>query len=121
MQDDWPAVEADLNAALALQPRRVDLLVLRASARNAQNRFREARSDVDAALQLSPRNADAMMERGSIKRDSGDLKGARADFQAALGLNPSAATREQAQRNLAILDEAAKPQAKSQAAPVRKK
>ena len=109
MQDDWPSVEADLNAALALQPRRADLLVLRASARNAQNHFAEARSDVDAALQLSPGNADAMLERGSIKRDSGDLKGARADFQAALTMSPSTATREQARRNLAILDEAPRP------------
>jgi tetratricopeptide (TPR) repeat protein len=107
MQSDWAAVEADLNAALALQPKRADLLILRASARSAQNHFAEARSDVDAALQLSPRNADAMMERGSIKRDSGDLKGARADFQTALSLSPSAETRAQAQRDLAILDEAA--------------
>jgi tetratricopeptide (TPR) repeat protein len=119
MQDDWPEVEADLNAALAIQPRRADLLVLRASARDAQNRFADARSDIEAALRLSPQNADAIMERGSIKRDSGDLKGARLDFQAALTLNPSAATREEAQRNLAALDAAAQPPSKP--APIKKK
>lgn len=108
MQGDWPSVESDLNAALAIQPRRADLLVLRASARGAQNRFLDARKDVDAALQLSPRSLDALMERGSIKRDSGDLKGARADFQAVLTASPSGATRNDAQRNLAALDEAAK-------------
>ena len=32
MQKDWREVESDLNAALALQPKRADLLVLRASA-----------------------------------------------------------------------------------------
>jgi tetratricopeptide (TPR) repeat protein len=119
MQDDWAEVEADLNAALAIQPRRADLLVLRASARETQNNFADARGDIDAALQLSPRNADAIMERGSIKRDSGDLKGARSDFQAALTLNPSAATREEAQRNLAALDAAAQPAPKP--APIKKK
>jgi tetratricopeptide (TPR) repeat protein len=117
MQDDWPEVESDLNAALAIQPRRADLLVLRASARSAQNRFIEARSDIEAALRLSPKNPEAIMERGSIKRDSGDLKGARADFQAALTMNPSAATREEAQRNIAALDIAAQPKPK----PVQKK
>jgi len=93
--------------------------VLRASARDAQNRFADARSDIEAALQLSSRNADAIMERGSIKRDSGDLKGARIDFQAALTMNPSAATREAAQRNLAALDAAAQPPPKL--VPIKKK
>ena len=50
MQADWPAVESDLNAALAIQPRRPDLLVLRASARHAQNHIADARADVEAAL-----------------------------------------------------------------------
>ncbi len=116
IQNDWPAVEADLNAALAIQPRRTDLLTLRASARSAQNHFPEARSDIDAALLLSPKNPDAIMERGSIKRDSGDLKGAQADLQMVLSLNASAATRAQAQRDLAILDQAA-----AKSAPVKKK
>ncbi len=121
MQDDWPAVESDLNAALVLQPRRADLLVLRASARAAQNRFADARSDVDTALVFAPKNPDAMVERGSIRRDSGDLGGARADFQAALGFNPSAETRDAAQRNLAALDEAAKPTARPPVEPAAAK
>ena len=33
MKKSWGEAEADLNEALALQPRRADLLVLRASAR----------------------------------------------------------------------------------------
>ena len=114
MQSDWPAVESDLNAALAIQPRRPDLLVLRASARHAQNHIADARSDVEAALAISARNGEALVERGAIKRDSGDFKGARADFQAALAVNPPAETADAARRNIAALDAAAKvPPAKS--------
>jgi tetratricopeptide (TPR) repeat protein len=109
MEDDWPAVESDLNAALIIQPRRPDLLVLRASARASQNLFADARNDVEAALKIAPKNPDALLERGSIERDSGDLKSARTDFQAALALGPSAEARDAAQRNLAALDAAAKP------------
>jgi regulator of sirC expression with transglutaminase-like and TPR domain len=108
MQADWPEVESDLNAALAINPKRADLLVLRASARHAQNRTADARADVEAALKLAPKNAEAMVERGSIRRDGGDWIGARQDFQAALALNPTAETEDTAKRNIAALDAASK-------------
>jgi tetratricopeptide (TPR) repeat protein len=108
MQADWPAVESDLNAALVIAPNRPDLLVLRASARHAQNHIADARADVEAALALSSRDGEALVERGALKRDSGDLKGARADFQAALETGPSAETADAARRNIAALDAMAK-------------
>ena len=108
MQSDWPDVESDLNAALSLSPNRIDLLVLRASARRAQNLLTEARADIQSALAISPGNPDAMLERGSIERDSGNFVKARADFQSTLKLRPSPQTEDAAQRNLAALDAAQK-------------
>jgi tetratricopeptide (TPR) repeat protein len=109
MQSDWGAVESDLNAALALTPRRADLLVLRASARHAQHHITEARADLQQALALEPKNAEALVERGAIERDAGDFAHARTDFQAALAARPAPETADAAKRNLAALDEAAKP------------
>src|SRR6201996_1537899 len=50
MVKNWHEVDLDLNAALQINPRRADLLVLRASARRALRRFDEAHADIDTAL-----------------------------------------------------------------------
>ncbi len=107
MQKDWKSVEADLNAALEIQPRRVDFLILRASALTALGKLREARDDADAALKLKPNSAEALVQRGDIARRAGDVGSARRDFQAALKIAGDGEAADTARSELSLLDDAA--------------
>jgi len=102
---DYRAALSDLNAALALQPRRIDFLVLRSSALAAQGKLREARDDADAALKLKPNSAEALVQRGEIARRAGDVGNARRDFQAALKVGGKGEAAEAARNGLALIEE----------------
>jgi tetratricopeptide (TPR) repeat protein len=108
MEKDWKAAEADLNAALAIEPGRADLLVLRASARHAEGRKAQARADIDQVLEGHPDFADALEERGELKLDAGDVAGARADWQRTIATAPNSGAADEARKNLADMDAAAK-------------
>jgi tetratricopeptide (TPR) repeat protein len=104
LRKNWSEVVLDLNAALALAPRRADLLVLRASAHRALGQIASARSDIDAALAIR-RDAGALLERGLLKQQAGDIGGARKDFQGALQASPNGALAAEAKEDLEALSE----------------
>lgn len=80
---DWKGAEADLNAALAQDANRADLLVLRASARWAMNKKADSAADIVRALEVYPDYPPALIERGKMKFSAGDIPGARKDWQKA--------------------------------------
>ncbi len=94
----------ELGAVLAVQPNRVEALVLRASARRYLDDMAGARADVGRALELDPDFPDALLERGMLARLAGDDKAARADWLRAIDLNPEGAVADVARENLAKLD-----------------
>ena len=102
MQKNWAGADADLGAALLRDQNRVDLLVLRASARWALGRKSDAATEILRALELYPDYPAALVERGRMKYEAGDKNGARNDWKkAALGSGEAA---DAARRNLAALD-----------------
>ena len=103
MHHDQEADE-DLTDALETDPKRIDALTLRATARRNLGRLPEAAADIAMACAQDPDNADALLERGIIRQRQGDLEGARADWEKARELSPDTATGDLAQQNLALLD-----------------
>jgi len=94
----------ELTRVLALQPTRVEALVLRASARRFLDDRKAAAADVEKALTLDPDDADGLLERGILRRLNGDESGARADWLKIVVGKPSSAAAPTAQRNLELLD-----------------
>jgi regulator of sirC expression with transglutaminase-like and TPR domain len=102
MQKNWAGADADLSVALLKDQNRVDLLVLRASARWALGRKPDAATDILRALELYPDYPAALVERGVMRYSAGDTEGARKDWtKAASGQGDASAA---ARRNLAALD-----------------
>ena len=95
---------ADLDRALALDPRRVDAWALLASAHRGVGAFDDAGRDVDAALRLDGDDPDALLERGLLRQHSGDLDGARADWERLMSLSPDSPVSDLAEQNIALLD-----------------
>src|SRR3546814_13378327 len=83
----WEAID-DLNLALAADPRRVDALVLRASAYRYVDAPDFALKNVERALAIAPEHPEALLERGILRRLKGDVAGARADWLQLLDLPP---------------------------------
>src|SRR3546814_7040409 len=69
-----------LNLALETDPRRVDALVLRASAYRYVDAPDFALENVERALAIAPEHPEALLERGILRRLKGDVAGARADW-----------------------------------------
>ncbi len=102
--DRHAAAVEDLGHLLAIDPRRGEALVLRATALRHLNKLDLARADIDHALTLDPDNAEALLERGIERQRRGDRKGAREDWQRVVELAPDSATADLAQQNLALLE-----------------
>jgi tetratricopeptide (TPR) repeat protein len=100
---NWAGADADLSAALAAGGR-PDIYLLRATARRALNRMREARADIDAALFINPRYAEALVERGSMKLIAGDKPGARRDWLQVLLIAPNGPAGDEARRRIEDLE-----------------
>jgi tetratricopeptide (TPR) repeat protein len=100
----YAVADDDLSHALAMDPKRADALILRATARRNLGQLDGARVDIDAAAALDPDNPDLLLERGIIRQRLGDLAGARGDWQRAVELAPDTATGDLAQQNLALLE-----------------
>lgn len=83
LMKDWKGAEADLSVVLGQDTNRADLLVLRASARWAQDKKADAASDIVRALEVYPEYPPALLERGKMKFSAGDNIGARKDWQKA--------------------------------------
>jgi tetratricopeptide (TPR) repeat protein len=82
------AAVADASAALALSPADTELLIMRASAEAAQERFADAVGDLSEALRLDAGRTDALVSRAVMHRRLNALDLALADVQRALTLDP---------------------------------
>ena len=100
---NWAGAETDLTSALVFA-KRAETYVLRAGARRALNRIKDARADIDAALALEPRNTEALVERGSLKLIAGDKAGARADWLQVLLTAPDGPAGDEARRRIEDLE-----------------
>lgn len=103
MQRNWPGAETDLSFALVFA-KKSEIYVLRAAARKALNRMKDARADIDTALKLDPKNADALVERGSFRLIAGDKAGARADWLQVLLIAPDGPAGDEARRRIEDLE-----------------
>jgi tetratricopeptide (TPR) repeat protein len=104
------AAEANLEAALALDPKSVPAWVRLGTARLLLGRTAEARRAFERALALDPGCAAAHYGLGKVQAGDGDHGGAASRFERALALAPQASALHvplaQAYRRLGRLDEA---------------
>jgi WD40 repeat protein len=82
---------ADLTAALALDPKSVPALALRATCYWGSGRHAEARADAEAALRLDPSCQEAHLVRGLFEAEAGNHGRAIEDFSAVLRADPKEA------------------------------
>ncbi len=90
----------DLSAALLLDDRSIDALVLRASAYRHTDRPERAIDDIERALALAPNHPEALLERGLVRRLFGDEAGAHVDWRRIIELHPDAPAATVARDNL---------------------
>ncbi len=101
---DYPAAVDGLTRALALDPSRADILVLRAGANRLRGSLDAALDDVDRAITGDPDNAEALLERGVLRQRRDDPEGARADWLRVVALAPESQAADLATQDLALLD-----------------
>ena len=101
---DYPTAVDGLTRALALDPSRADILVLRAAANRLWGRLDAALDDVDRAISADPDNAEALLERGVLRQRRDDPDGARADWMRVVALAPESQAADLATQDLALLD-----------------
>ena len=88
MDGDAARAFAAATRAVALAPDLPDLLIDRALAGEALDRWQDAVDDLTHALDGEPRRADALVLRGSALRHLGRIVQARDDVDRALALDP---------------------------------
>jgi tetratricopeptide (TPR) repeat protein len=79
---------ADATAALALSPDDVDLMIIRASAEDAQGAYADAVHDLDDALEHDSLRTDALVARATLYRKQGHADLALQDVATALKIDP---------------------------------
>ncbi len=104
MQKDWAAAERDLSAAIKYRTNNPEFYVLRASARHALGRRKEARADIDQALRLDPAYSEALLQRAEMEMADGNVPAARADWQAVVDTAPKSGAAREARAKLAELE-----------------
>lgn len=98
----WEAID-DLNAVLDKDARRVDALILRATAWRKLKNIDLAVDDIARAVTLAPANTDALLERGNISLARGDSAGAVADWRRVIAIDANSPAADAARENLAKL------------------
>jgi tetratricopeptide (TPR) repeat protein len=88
MANDPGRARADATEALKLAPEDTELLIQRALASQAMNRWQDAIDDLTQALTLDPHRADALVLRAADWRRGGRLDLAVADADRAIALDP---------------------------------
>jgi tetratricopeptide (TPR) repeat protein len=78
----------DATLALNLSPDDTELMIMRASAEGALERFQDAVDDLSMALRLDATRADALVARGVMRRRLSQLDLAQNDVSQALTLDP---------------------------------
>ncbi|TAD88533.1 MAG: hypothetical protein EAZ99_13145 [Alphaproteobacteria bacterium] len=96
----WVEAADDLTVIIQRLPRRLDVLVLRATAYRNASLGELAEQDIATALRLEPGNPEALVERAWQRYARGDLAGARQDFVAAAARQPDGPAGDMARRAL---------------------
>jgi len=88
--DNFAAAAEDATQALDLEPDvpQPKLLLLRAEAYAAENRFKEAIADFDTALELNPELVEAYVERGMLFANNRRVDDAIGDYTRAIQMDP---------------------------------
>jgi Tfp pilus assembly protein PilF len=76
-QGDAAAARADLDRAMALDPKAVDAWLLSAALARRQGDIGRAALEIARASELAPDSADVMLEQGNVAAANGDLATAR--------------------------------------------
>jgi tetratricopeptide (TPR) repeat protein len=79
---------ADLNKAVAAEPRNIEAILNRAAALRGLGDRDHAIADFDAVIKLRPDVASAYYERGNTYREKGDMTRAIADYSSSIRLKP---------------------------------
>jgi tetratricopeptide (TPR) repeat protein len=85
---DYPAAVADLDRALALEPKNVSLLYARSRAHFRAGQQDAAIADLDTALAIEPKNSLILVQRAESFFNTGHADKAKADADAAVALPP---------------------------------
>lgn len=85
---DWPAIVADYDRAIELDPTEARAYTNRGIAKIAMGQIAEALPDYDRAIELNPRLAGAYTNRANVRNNLGDVEGAIADYDRAIDWNP---------------------------------
>ena len=88
MANDPAHALADATMALKLSPDDTELLIQRAQAEEAQQKWADAIADLTAALTQDPRRSDALVLRAADRRRAGQLDLATQDADRAISLDP---------------------------------
>jgi len=87
--DALTQARADLERALALDPRLADAYRVSSQLHRRYGEFAAGVRDLDRVLELQPATSGVLIERGGMKAALDDDAGARADYDRALALEPS--------------------------------
>jgi tetratricopeptide (TPR) repeat protein len=85
--DDAGAI-ADINKAIALDPKFATAYVERGNAELDLEQYAAAIADYDRAIALDPKDGSAYFNRGYTKKVMGNYSGAKADFKLAFKYDP---------------------------------
>lgn len=99
----WEAID-DLDTVIEADPKRVEALILRASAYRFVDAMPLAREDAERAHKLSPDRPEVLLEYGIEQRLAGDRDGARKSWLRLLRLHDGTPAADAARRNLELLD-----------------
>lgn len=100
----YDAAVADLDAALAIEPKNSDALAFRASARRHLSHVDAALVDAEQSLALNPGNVIGLLERGIIYRLKNRENDARQDWLRIIQLAPESEAGKAARTNIERLD-----------------
>ena len=85
---DFPAVIADLEQAIALDPQLAAAYYLRRLLRAMEGDLPSGRDDLDRPIALNPTNADGYSSRAALRTALHDVDGAIADHNQVIALSP---------------------------------
>ena len=88
IQGDYRGAVADLDRAIAINPRSAEAYISRATNNFLLSNTRAAIDDANRALKIKPNDARALVIRSSGKIGIGDLAGASADADRAVKISP---------------------------------
>jgi tetratricopeptide (TPR) repeat protein len=87
-QGDYRGILADMDRAIAIDPKKERLYYIRANAKAELGDRQGAIADYDRDIAMSPQRADSYYNRGTTKYKLGNWQQALADYNIALSIDP---------------------------------